>query len=176
MPEVCSPPKTIEDLILDILADEAQIIRCLRIFFCKTLQEIETEKCMIPERKVKLASDLINAAAQKEAALAAVLEAISKFEEGQDEFITLVPGAIYQVTSSSSTIQTITFMAKTDVGVAGGQISAIYDGEAELSSSGMIDEVPANYNIPLGGAFNPDDITLQNTGTVTVHIANVVTS
>jgi len=175
--ETCNQPQTIEKLILDILADEAQIIRCLRIFFCKTLQEIETEKCMIPERKVKLALDLISAAAQKEAALAAVLEAISEIiDEEPEVWITLVPGAIYQVTSSSFTIQTITFMAKTDVGVAGGQISAIYDGEAELSSSGMIDEVPANYNIPLGGAFNPDDITLQNTGTVTVHIANVVTS
>lgn len=84
MPEVlCSQPETVDELILDILADEAQIVRCLRIFFCKTLQEIETEKCMTPERKVKLASDLISAAAQKEAALTAVLEAISKFEEGQ---------------------------------------------------------------------------------------------
>jgi len=172
--ETCNQPQTIEELVLDILADEAQIVRCLRMFFCKTLQEISTEKCMMPERKVKLASDLFSAAAQKEAALAAVLEAISKFiDEEPAKWITLVPGACYQVTSSSATITGITFDAKTDTGVTGGKISAISEGN-ELGSVSGIDETPINYTIDLGGATPPSLVTLQNTGTVTVYIRNVV--
>ncbi len=78
--EIHNQSQTIDDLILDILANETQIIRCLRVFFCETLQEIADAKCISAERKVKLATELISSAAQKEAALAAVLEAISKFE------------------------------------------------------------------------------------------------
>jgi hypothetical protein len=42
------------------------------MFFCKTLQEISCDKYTSPERKVKIAQDLISAAAHKETALAAV--------------------------------------------------------------------------------------------------------
>jgi len=172
--ETCNQPQTIEKLILDILADEAQIVHCLRMFFCKTLQEIAGEKYMTPERKVKLALDLISAAAQKEAALAAVLEAISKIiDEEPEVWITLVPGAIYQVTSSSATITGVRFDAKTDVGVTGGRISAIAGGD-DVGGPTNISSIPVNYLIDLGGAYPPSEVILQNTGTVTVYIRNVI--
>jgi translation initiation factor 2 gamma subunit (eIF-2gamma) len=172
--ETCNQPQTIEELVLGILADESQIVRCLRIFFCKTLQEISCEKYMTPERKVKLASDLINAAAQKEAALAAVLEAISKIiDEEPLEWITLVPGASYQVTSSSAAITGVAFDAKTDAGVTGGTISAIADGD-NVNTVSIIQEIPDNYFLDLNAAYPPNLVTLQNTGTVTVYIRNVV--
>jgi len=151
-------------------------VRCLKMFFCKTLQEISAENCMPPERKVKLASDMISAAAQKEAALAAVLEAISKIiVEEPVEWITLVPGASYQVTSQSPNIQTIIFIAKTDIGVTGGTISAFVDGD-ELESTSSITETPTSFNFILGTPYPTSMVTLRNTGTVTVHIANVVAS
>ena len=172
--EIFNQQQTIEELILSILADEAEIVRCLRVFFCKTLQEIACEKYIIPERKVKLASDLICAAAQKETALAAVLESISKIiDEEPVEWITLVPGASYQVTSSSAMITGVRFDAKTDAGVTGGTISAIADGD-NVNTISTIQEIPANYFLDLYAAYSPNLVMLQNTGTVTVYIKNVV--
>jgi hypothetical protein len=144
------------------------------MFFCKTLQEISCDKYTSPERKVKIAQDLISAAAHKETALAAVLEAISKFDgEAPDEWITLVPGASYQVTSQSAAISGVRFDAKTDVGVTGGRISAIAGGD-DVGGPTDISPIPVNYLIDLGGSFPPSQVILQNTGTVTVYIKNVV--
>jgi hypothetical protein len=70
--------QTSAGFILSILADEARIIRSLRIYFGQTLQEIAADKYMPLDRKVNIAGELIAAAAQKEAALAAVLEAVGK--------------------------------------------------------------------------------------------------
>ena len=96
--EILYQGQSIDDLILDILADEAQIIQCLRVFFCKTLQDIACEKYMTPERKVKLAQDLITAAAKKEEALGIVLEVISKFNGGACPAGWLKPGDRYEIT------------------------------------------------------------------------------
>lgn len=177
MPEKSSnQPQTIEGLILSILTDEAQIVHCLREFFCKTLQEITAEKCLNPGKKAKASEDLIYAAAKKEAALAAVLEAIGKIiEEEPVEWITLVPGQSYPVMSQNPTISMVTFIAKTDIGVTGGKISAMFAGE-EIGSTSNFDEIPMNYTITLSGQFDPDLVTLQNTGTVTVYIRNVTAS
>jgi hypothetical protein len=57
------------------------MISCLRRFFCQSLQEIAADRCSSPERKMNAAADLINAAAQKEWALAQVIEAASKFKD-----------------------------------------------------------------------------------------------
>ncbi|MPM81201.1 hypothetical protein SDC9_128253 [bioreactor metagenome] len=71
--------QTANGWVLRILAEEAWMMRCLRLFFCESLREIADGKCLSPERKVNIAKDLLYAAAQKECALAEVLEAASKF-------------------------------------------------------------------------------------------------
>ena len=71
--------QTADGWVLRILAEEAWMIRCLRLFFCQSLREISNEKCLSPERKINLAKDLLHAATQKEQALAEVLDAASKF-------------------------------------------------------------------------------------------------
>jgi hypothetical protein len=83
-----SQTQTIPGYVLKILADEARIIRSLRLFFCQTLQEVSAAKYMSPEKKVNIAKELIGAASQKEAALAAVIEAVGKFRDEPD-----IPGS-----------------------------------------------------------------------------------
>lgn len=73
-----SEQQTVGGYVLRILAEEAWMIRSLRLFFCQSLQEISADKCLNPERKMNIAKDLLCAAAQKEAALAEVLKAVSK--------------------------------------------------------------------------------------------------
>lgn len=76
---VSSQQQTIGGWVLRILAEEAWTMRCLRLFFCRTLQEISDGRCLSPEKKVYIAKELFSAAAQKESALAEILEAVSKF-------------------------------------------------------------------------------------------------
>lgn len=162
----------IEESILSILSDEAQIIRCLRVFFCKTLQELETEKCMIPERKVRLASELINATAQKEKALAEVLEAISLFEIEPDEWIPLAPGESYPLPSEPSEISRIEFEAKTDVGTTS-VIELIVSG-FPIESEG-ITENQESVDWELATTYSVDLLSLTNTGTSPIYIRNLTT-
>lgn len=71
--------QTASEWVVRILAEEAWMIRCLRLFFCQSLHEIAAEQNLSPGRKMNIATDLICAAAKKEHALAEVLEAASKF-------------------------------------------------------------------------------------------------
>lgn len=170
--ESVNQPQTIDDLILSILAEEAQIISCLRILFCKTLQEISTGY-LSPERKVLLAKDLINAAAQKEAALATVLEAISKIiDEEPEEWIILAPGASFQVTSISPTIQTVTFKAKTDDGCTG-QIIAVCYKDVLLADTTDIAPTPSVLSLDIWAPGDTQFVTLKNIGNCTIFIRDI---
>ena len=172
--EALNQSQTINDLILDILADEAQIIRCLRVFFCDTLQEIADEKCISAERKVKLAQDLINAAAKKEEALAAVLEAISLFEVESVSWIPLAPGAFYPLPKEPPEIIGITFEAKTDPGTS--SIIELY-AYGEPFKSAAVTETTATipWNPLGGGPYLVEDLSLTNTGSNTIYIRNLTT-
>ena len=95
--EALDQGQTIDDLILDILDYEAHVVLCLQVFFCLTLQEIQSDPSLSTEKKVQLTTDLINAAAKKEEALASVLEAISLFEANQCPPGWLRPGDRYDI-------------------------------------------------------------------------------
>lgn len=165
-------PPTIEKLASDILMDEAKIVHCLKDFFCRILREIAEGRYPI-DRKVYLAKDLIGAAAEKEAALAAVLDAVAMLvEEKPPEWIMLLPGESYQVTSQSLVIRYITFDVKTDHGVTNGLITAWVDGDEYESLSGIHD-IPATQTMDLGALYDPGTVTLRNTGTVALYIRNV---
>ncbi|GEM_PF-2396422 len=170
--------QTIDELILSILSDEAQMAQCLREFFCKILQEISTIDNLPQNRKILLIKNLINTATQKELALAAVLEAIGKVigKEPSVNWIILLPGAFYQIISSSLTMQTILFVAKTDPGISGGKITAFHMEADELFGIINISNTPKNYTMDLGDVFFTNTITLKNTGTVPIYIRNVTAS
>ena len=170
--EALNQSQTINDLILDILADEAQIIRCLRVFFCDTLQEIADEKCISAERKVKLAQDLITAAAKKEEALAAVLEAISLFEVEPDEWIPIAPGASYPLPTEPPEISRITFEAKTDPGTT--SILSVFLAGNPIKAD-TISQIEENYNWAIGGPYPVEYLALRNTGDATIYIRNLTT-
>ena len=166
--EIHNQSQTIDDLILDILADEAQIIRCLRVFFCETLQEIADAKCISAERKVKLATELISAAAQKETALAAVLEAISLFEV-TDDFTPLLPGESYPLAPIVASISKISLEAKTKFGDSQLSVS-LYGGSPDsMTVSTTISQLEWN----LGASHPVEYVNLYNSGSNTVYIRNL---
>ncbi len=170
--EALDQGQSIDDLILDILDNEAQIIRCLRVFFCETLQEIEDEKCISAERKVKLAQDLIAAAAKKEEALAAVLEAINLFEVEPDEWIPIAPWESYPLPPEPAEISRITFEAKTAPGKTT-QINLSIDGSTLKTET--IYQTPQMYSWPIGATVPVEMLSLTNTGDYTVYIRNLTT-
>ncbi len=171
--ETLNQSQSINDLILDILADEAQIIRCLRVFFCETLQEIASERCISAERKVKLASELISAAAQKEAALAAVLEAISKFEVEPYEWIPIAPGASYPLPTEPPEITHVSFEVRT----ASGQISLVVLGSVAFlpDKSQPVDSTISSFDHSYLTPVLASEKMLFNTGDSTIYIRNLTT-
>ena len=165
--------QTIDDLILDILADEAQIIRCLRIFFCNTLQELSERYAHCPELKIRFADNLITAAAKKEEALAAVLNAISLFEV-IDDFTPLLPGESYPLPQEPSEVLRISFEALSASGTIS-QMSALFFGSPFVSVG--INDILDLYELVLtGGPYPVENVGLKNTGSSTIYIRNVTTS
>ncbi len=170
--EALDQGQTIDDLILDILADEAQIIRCLRVFFCDTLQDLSQRYAHCPELKIRLADSLITAAAKKEEALAKVLEAISLFEAELDEWIPLAPGASYPLPPEPSIINRIMFDAKTDAGTSSVIEASIY-GTVVYSDS--VIEVPKTIDWTFSTGVPIEFVELTNTGSNTIYIRNLTT-
>ncbi|HEX3078072.1 MAG TPA: hypothetical protein VHQ24_14520, partial [Lachnospiraceae bacterium] len=74
-----SGEQSLEELIRAILAEQAGMARCLRNFFCETLQEISDDKCLSTEKKIHLANELFCAVSEKDSSLVEVIEAASKF-------------------------------------------------------------------------------------------------
>ena len=176
MPEEASnQSQRIDDLILDILLDEAQIIRCLRVFFCETLQALSEKYAHCPELKIRLADNLITAAAKKEEALAAVLEAISLFEGEPEEWIPLAPGASYPLPPEPDEVATITLEAKTDPGTTS-QISCLLFG-APCGSSSTATEISREYELVLTGGPYPIEYVngIINIGSNTIYFRNLKT-
>lgn len=92
-----------------------------------------------------------------------------------DRWITLEPGACYQIASSCPVISAITFVAKTKECFVDGTLSACI-GKDEIGRISGINETPRNYTIYLGGLIKPSCVVLRNTGGVAVYVKNIFTS
>lgn len=88
-----------------------------------------------------------------------------------EQWITLKPGSSYQLTSSSPDVSFVSFTSKTDMGIKNGKIAVYYNGNAHEISD--IAFKPGSYNVDLNVPHPSSQITLNNTGTVTVYIKDI---
>ncbi len=122
---------------------------------------------------MKLATELISAATQKEAALAAVLVAISNFEVKPVEWIPIAPGASYPLPTEPSEINMVECEVRTDAGLT----SEIAIGSSSLfpDKSQSVNETLSRFEYLSAVPFLASEKKLFNTGDATIYIRNLTT-
>lgn len=95
--------------------------------------------------------------------------------QSESSWITLAPGASQPVSAGNGTMTSISFMAKTDPGVNGGEISATAN-QKPLGKAGDITATPGPYSITLGEPQALPSVSIKNTGNVTVYIKDLSVS
>ncbi|MPN55888.1 hypothetical protein SDC9_203572 [bioreactor metagenome] len=111
---------------------------------------------------------MINAAAQKEAALAAVLEAISKFEEEQPPVVCteIEPNQSISLSNPES-ITSVSFTAYTETGTT---TVELYDIDELILKSVVVDDTQSTVTWTV--LTNP--AILKNAGNATVFVCNLI--